>query len=216
MKMAKETQARGETASVQQIDEAATVSEAAPQVETEEEKALKAKEEAEVVSILASLGVEPVTEDVKEGHVSINSEFYTERMNEVNELRQTVGTIANRLMISLIGEYKLDLEAVEIDPSSLSPAVFNKGLQAFAQNHFDNNIDKLYDATKGSASVEEAFRHAATILSHTVGFSIKEEYVCFDLLTVQVLHMMQKQFHTAYVKDEMKKDPASEAESPAE
>lgn len=207
MKMTNEEQARVETEEVVATEKPEMVSEQVPHVETEEDKERKEKTDAEVKSILASLGIEPETE-LKEGHTSINSDFYTEHMNDINELRQTIGTIANRLMMSLIGEYKLELTEVGIDPETLDPATFNNALQSFAQVHFDKNLDELFNAAKGSATVEQAFCHAITILSYTVGFSIKSSYVHFDLVTVQVLHMMQKQFHTAYTKNEIEKEKA--------
>jgi hypothetical protein len=177
-----------------------------PEVLTEEEKTMlveqQAKIDTEVNSIIYSLGIEDYVfeEEVPEGHTSANGDFYAEQLNIINEIRQTIGTIANRLMISLIGEFRLELEEVGIVADDLEPAVYNNTLQVFAQMYFDKNIDMLYDAAKGSDNVEESFCHAVTILSHTVGFSVKSKYIKFDLITTQVLHMMQKQFHTAYEK----------------
>ena len=202
-------QNRGETKEILTTDELGQVNEPVVTVDdepeikpmTEEEIEALAVQDAEVESILASLGLADFEED--EAQVAIDSDFYAEEMNVVNEIRQTAGVISNRLMMAVLGEFKLELKEVGIDHDALSPEVYNRTFITYAQKFFDENLAKFAESTEGSEGTREAFEHAVTILSHVVGFTIPNEYVRFDLITVQVLHVMQKQFHDSMVKQNM-------------
>jgi len=187
-----ELQGRGETKAIQAVDEVPY---------TEEELEELAKQDAEVESILSSMGLtdaEPTA-----GKIAIDSNYYTEQMNIVNEIRQTAGVICNRLMMAVLGEFKLELKTVGIEHETLIPEVYNRTFITYAQKFFDDNLPKFIESTEGSDITRVSFEHAVSILSHVVGFSIDEDLVRFDLITVQVLHVMQKQFHDSMQKQQM-------------